>query len=578
MNKPVIPTMQGPARLKILSGNTEVSVACVVSAKVEEEFGRISSAEIVLDDGGFEDKDFAMGNADELLIGKTIEISTGTGNDMKLLFRGIVLRQKVLINDSVNQLVITAKHEAVKMTRVRQNKCFTDKPDCEIVREIADEYGISAQIDSTNIVHESMMQYNATDWDFINMRIEANGLVMYCGADGLVAKAPGVNAPPSLEIDNGFNLINLDAEMDASLAFDTYTARTWNYKSQEVEEEELKGGECDADQGNFKHADASSALGSQKYTIMSDNMYTDTEFIVAQNDAKAKFDALARIMGSVSFPGYAEVHPGDTATLKCCGGRLNGNAYITGVTHEVKGAIWTTALRLGTDGIPFAERFSNISTMPANGLLPSVNGLQVGLVEQLKDDPQGEERILVRLHNGEDITLWARLAMPHAGKNRGVTFIPEIGDEVIVGFVNDNPNLAIVLGSLHSSSKSSPVEINDDNNIKGIYTRENIKIEFDDDKKVVTIATPGGNTMTLSDDAKRIALEDQNGNKITMDDNGITIKSTKAINIEASQDLSQKGANVTLEAQQGFKATGNTGVEMSTSASAVLKGSIVQIN
>ena len=51
-------------------------MACVVSAKVEEEFGRISSAEIVLDDGGFEDKDFAMGNADELLIGKTIEIST----------------------------------------------------------------------------------------------------------------------------------------------------------------------------------------------------------------------------------------------------------------------------------------------------------------------------------------------------------------------------------------------------------------------------------------------------------------------------------------------------------------------
>ena len=135
-----------------------------------------------------------------------------------------------------------------------------------------------------------------------------------------------------------------------------------------------------------------------------------------------------------------------------------------------------------------------------------------------------------------------------------------------------------MLGSLHSSSKTSPVEINDDNNIKGIYTRENIKIEFDDDKKVVTIATPGGNTMTLSDDAKGIALEDQNGNKITMDDNGITIKSSKAINIEATQDLSEKGANVTLEAQQGFKATGNTGVEMSTSASAVLKGSIVQIN
>ena len=63
-----------------------------------------------------------------------------------------------------------------------------------------------------------------------------------------------------------------------------------------------------------------------------------------------------------------------------------------------------------------------------------------------------------------------------------------------------------------------------------------------------------------------------------MNDSGIKISSSKAINIEASQNLSEKGANVTIGAQQGFKATGNSGAEMSTSATAVLKGSIVQIN
>lgn len=98
--------------------------------------------------------------------------------------------------------------------------------------------------------------------------------------------------------------------------------------------------------------------------------------------------------------------------------------------------------------------------------------------------------------------------------------------------------------------------------------------------------TPGGNKITISDEDKGIALKDQNGNTLTMNDSGIVMKSPKDITIEATgkltlkatQDTSIEGMNVNVKANAQFKAQGNTGAEVSTSAIAILKGSLVQIN
>ena len=105
-----------------------------------------------------------------------------------------------------------------------------------------------------------------------------------------------------------------------------------------------------------------------------------------------------------------------------------------------------------------------------------------------------------------------------------------------------------------------------------------MKLEFDDDKTSFSITTPAENIFSVSDDDKSISLKDQNGNSIVMDDNGITLKSNKKIVLEASGDVSLSGNNVEIAAQASFKAEGSAGAELSTSASAVIKGSMVQIN
>lgn len=243
-------------------------------------------------------------------------------------------------------------------------------------------------------------------------------------------------------------------------------------------------------------------------------------------------------------------------------------------------------MQLGLNPELFSE-IVNLRPMPAAGLLPAVTGLQTGIVTVLGNDPDGEFRIKVRLPliSTSDEGTWARISTLDAGINRGTYFRPEIGDEVVVGFINDDPRHPVVLGMCHSSANPAPEPATDDNNLKGYVSREKMKFTFDDDKKVITLETPGGNKIVLSEDDKGIKMEDQNGNKITMDDNGITIESAKDLVLKASGDIKASGTNVKIKASAALNAEGTSSVEISGasttlkgSASTTIKGGVVQIN
>ena len=131
---------------------------------------------------------------------------------------------------------------------------------------------------------------------------------------------------------------------------------------------------------------------------------------------------------------------------------------------------------------------------------------------------------------------------------------------------------------LHSSAKPSPITAAEENNEKGFTTRGELKLLFDDDKLSITIETPNGNKAVLSDDEGSIILEDENGNKVEMTSDGINLDSAGDVTIKATGDITIEGTNVTNTAQANFLAEGSGGAEVSTSAVAVLKGSLVQIN
>ena len=194
--------------------------------------------------------------------------------------------------------------------------------------------------------------------------------------------------------------------------------------------------------------------------------------------------------------------------------------------------------------------------------------------------PDGEDRIQVRIPiiDTEDNGVWARIVNLDAGESRGFFFRPEVDDEVIVGFLNDDPRDPIVLGSVFSSAKPAPITATEDNNEKGLVTRSEMKMIFDDDKISWTLETPNGNKIIVSDDEGSILLEDENGNKLEMSSDGISIESAKDINIKATGDINIEGLNIASSASAQYTAEGSAGIELSSSATAVLNGAIVQIN
>ena len=149
---------------------------------------------------------------------------------------------------------------------------------------------------------------------------------------------------------------------------------------------------------------------------------------------------------------------------------------------------------------------------------------------------------------------------------------------MIIGFVNDDPRDPVVLGMLNSSAKPAPVEAADDNHEKGFVTRSEMKLMFNDDKKSITIETPAGKSIVIDEDAGTIVIEDENSNKMELSSDGIVIDSSKDLILKAAGDVTIEGVNVSAKANAQFKAEGSAGAEMSTSAAAVVKGSVVQIN
>lgn len=563
---------------KLLVGGQELSKKYQVKTiSIEKEVNRISTAKIILIDGEPAKQDFELSNEELLIPGTEVEITAGYHSDEETVFKGIVIKHNIKIRTNGSYLILECKDESVKLTIGRKSKYFYENKDSGIIEEIIDTYGIDKEVEATNYEHKELVQYNISDWDFIVSRAQANGKLCFVDDGKLSVKKPDFGATEIETVTFGATMLDLDAEIDARHQVDKVTSYSWNYADQELVEIEAADPAVSLN-GNLEPSDLSSVIALENLELRHGGALSTTE-MQDWSDAKWMFQQLSKIRGRVKFQGIPGVKPGTILKLQGVGDRFNGKIYVTGVSHHISEGNWTVDAQFGINPKWFSETY-DINPIPASGLLSGICGLQIGVVSQLEEDPDGENRILVQLPivNSEEQGIWCRVASLDAGENRGAFFLPEISDEVIVGFINDDPNDGVVLGMLNSSAKPAPLTASDDNHEKGFITRSEMKVLFDDDKKSISIETPAGKKIVLDEDAGSIVVEDDNSNVITIDDSGIAIESASDINLTASGDVNIEGTNVNITANAQFKAEGSAGVEMSSSATATLKGSLVQIN
>jgi Rhs element Vgr protein len=426
------------------------------------------------------------------------------------------------------------------------------------------------------VTHKELVQYGAADWDFLICRAEANGMMVFVKDGAVSVKKPDFSGQPILTLRYGATLLEFDAQMDARTQIGSVKSHAWGFADQEMTEE---SGAVQSVQtpGNLSSSDLSNVIGLGDYILQHPGNLNSGE-LQAWAASQLQKSAIAKVQGRAKFAGFPGINPGDMVELAGLGDRFNGRAWVAGIRHDIGTGTWTTDVQFGLSPQWFSEEHKMEDTA-ASGLLPAIGGLHTGVVTDL-EDPDGEDRVRVKLSmiDADAEGVWSRIASLDAGEKRGSFFRPEISDEVVVGFINDDPRNPVILGMVNSSKKPAPLAASNDNHEKGFITRSEMKLVFNDDKKTITIETPKGKSIVIDDDAGSITLKDENNNKIELSADGITLESGKDVIIKATGDLKLEAVNAGFKASAGFKAEGSGNMELKTSGTAVIQGSMVQIN
>lgn len=194
-----------------------------------------------------------------------------------------------------------------------------------------------------------------------------------------------------------------------------------------------------------------------------------------------------------------------------------------------------------------------------------IKGVAIAIVTH-NNDPQGLGRVKVRFpwHSDPRDSHWARIASPMAGKDRGLVMLPEIDDEVLVAFEQENIRFPYIIGGLWNG-QDKPPEKNADgkNNKRLLKSRKKHYLLFDDGPKgSVEIAHEKGRKITLDDNG--FVVEDELGNRVKVE------SASGAMTIEAKGQLKIKAASISIEA------TGT--IEVNSKATMTLRGSLININ
>lgn len=585
---------EGPVRVVVTSEGADVSESAeLISATVRRAVNKVPSATLVFADGDMPEQSFPLSDAAHFKPGAKVTLKAGYGDGEDLIFSGIVVRHGLTIagnNDA--RLVVECRDEAVKLTVGRKNSHHADKSDADVISALVSAHGLTATVSGAALQHGELVQHYCSDWDFLLSRAEANGCLVVVTDGSVAVGAPQTSGSAALAVKYGESLIDFQADIDARHQYASVQATAWDMKTQALVQSSAESPATLNAQGNLDSQTLAQVLGLSTLALQS-----GAPLSKAALDGWAKAQqlksGLARLRGRMRFQGSALAAVGGLIDLQGVGQRFNGTVFVTGLTHQIESGEWTTEADFGSPAEWFTER-ADIAAPAAAGLVPGIEGLHVGVVLKLDADPASEHRVQVKVPSAGVDSVWARLLQFTASSAFGAFFVPEIGDEVVLGWFNDDPGFPVVLGSLYSSKRAPPNTLTAENNVKAIVTRCKAKLEFNDEDKVITITTPGNNKVVFSDKDKSIVMTDQSNNKVELHTGGITLDSPKdikitakgtitldavgAVTITSKADVKIDGLNVNCEAKVGLVAKGAASAELSASGQTTVKGAMVMIN
>lgn len=440
-------------------------------------------------------------------IGQKIRITIAPNNlktESSFVFYGIITQAKMVRNTgSSGQIIINGFSNTILLEANKNTRSFTNKSISDIVFEVIGKNENDLKT-TTSIKNDTSLpytvQYNETDFGFLRRLAQKKGEWLYYNGEALRFGKPNSK---EFELEYGLSLHNFEIEMNAKpinfeyLGYDPITADTQKANSTEINHD-TKG-------YSKKAYESSKKLFSERNTVLYPNPLEESgarthliDRVTTQTQAEVA--SLVTATGETDETG---IRIGDIIIIKQSSFSATGNP-IDGLKDENFGGYLITEIEhtcdeTGNYNNTFQAVPDNVITPPYGDVFLAPQAEAQPAVVTNNNDPKGLGRIQVtfawQVQAGEK-NPWLRMTNAHAGGGKGIFFLPEIGEEVLVGFEANNAEKPFVLGSMYNGKGVSGFG-NEQNSIKAIQTRSGTKIIIDDSQKSILIEDPSGNSWLM---------------------------------------------------------------------------------
>lgn len=532
------------------------------------------------------DTEFLINNAD-LKIGADVEIEYDD-NGKNTIFKGIIVNKNFLLDSDIEESYIVLKcyHKFFNMTLTTKCNYFLDKTDKEVVEDILSKYDYASTLGTMTLKRDFLYQNNISDWDFINNIARHYGYIVDIDKDKLIIDKPKKDKS-SQKINLGENVININLTLDGESQIEGYEGKYWDIKEQKCANVESSNNSNENSFGNVNSSELLKNSGKQKCNIINDS-FTESEY-KTYLDGFVELNRYSKIHGNITILGNKDIKQNETIEITNFSDVFNGSAYINKVQHIYKNedSGWITKIYVGL-------KKQDVYNIKDNFNIGNIIGLKYGVVLKIDGDPENNFRVFVNIPtiNKSEEGVWCRLSSIYASKECGITFFPEKGDEVILGFIDNNPKEPIIVGNVYNGKNKSSVTVDAENNIKSIKTKSGMEINFNEKDKILKINTSEKKSITISDKDESLELLNDSG-KIVISKDSIEVKTSKDVKIEGNNitltaqgtiklkgtnEVNLDGNNLKINGGIGVNIKGGTNTKIESSGITEIKGTMVKIN
>jgi phage protein D len=481
-------------------------------------------------------------DSDDLAPGKEIELSARAEGSEQPLFDGEIVEIELAWEQGMQKVVVRAFDRLHRLARGCHVRSFQNMTDGDLIQKLAQEVGLRAQVGPTAEVHPYALQANESNLVFLQRRAAALGYLLYVEKKILHCEAPESQRQP-IEIKWGTDLSEFRPRMTTIGQISEFRSRGWDPAQRREVIGQAKDSTIVPHIGNGKSggklADEAFHIPTTKYLVADRPIRTQAfADILAQAAADRHAGQFVEAEGVCA--GNPGIVAGALVKIDNIGKRFGGTYFVTGAIHMFKPGEYTT--RFNVSGLQPATLLSLL--MPEEDV-NIAGALVIGVVTD-NQDPEGLGRVKVKYPwlSAEHASDWARLVIVGGGDKRGVEFVPEVNDEVLIGFELGDIHYPYVLGGLWNGKdvpprKSGELVSGGKVQQRIIRSRTGHMITLDDGD--------GGGGVTIEDKNGNIIKLDSGANSLTIEVKGdATLKAQGNLNLEATGQVTVKGSIINL--------------------------------